>query len=148
MFAANAQTFLRIGYPGMRSLFIAQEIVLELFHPAFVNSRVGSFFTTDGGRWNDRVSFRSEKIQEFLSYFGTGHHKRNNLGCYLVRTNYICTLCLNKSGAKVHQIKAVYGPAGRQLANCCSMRKIIDNQSAGTRWRPTGNPSRRTDYES
>jgi len=31
MFSANGKQFLRIGYPGMRSLFYAQEIVLNWF---------------------------------------------------------------------------------------------------------------------
>jgi murein DD-endopeptidase MepM/ murein hydrolase activator NlpD len=42
----------------------------------------------------------------------------------LVRTNYICTLCLKRSGAKVRQIKLFYGSAGRTVCHCLQMKKI------------------------
>src|SRR5579872_6730966 len=77
--AADPKTFLGIGNPGKRRLVVAQEIVFELVHTRVSEQESRIVLYYDGGGGDDGMPFRHKKIKEFPSYFGTGHHKRNNL---------------------------------------------------------------------
>jgi hypothetical protein len=72
---AHPQAFLGIGYTRIRGLVITQEVVLKLVHPRIRKFKGRVILDYDGGRRNNDMSLGNEKLQEFLSYFGTGHHK-------------------------------------------------------------------------
>jgi hypothetical protein len=101
VFAADPQALLRIRHTGIRRLVITQKVIFELIHPRIREQKGGIIFHNNGGRWNNGMAFRPEKIQEFLSYFGTRHHKRNNLWLLFGSHQlYLCAPFKIRSGAK------------------------------------------------
>jgi hypothetical protein len=109
VFSTDAEAFLGIGHPWIKGLFIPQEVVLELVHAGIGELQCRIVLDHDRSGGDDRMPFRHKKIKEFLSYFGTGHHKRNNLWLLFGSHQlYLCAQFNFQSRAKVHQIRLFY----------------------------------------
>ena len=126
------KTFLGIDHPGIRRFAIAQEIVLELVHPGIGEFEGGIILYHNRRGRDDRMSLRHKKIQKFLSYFGTGHHKtEQSLVANLARTCYICALSsvLEPCEGTPNQAVLAFYPLKQTARNatggyCCRMKKI------------------------
>src|SRR5450432_3367548 len=100
----------------MRRLAVPQEIILEGVHSRIREQECRIVLYDYWSGRDDDMSFRLEKIQEFLSYFGTGQHNRNNL--WLLFGPLQLYLCARFGSAIQRYIKSDFA------GHCLQMKKI------------------------